>query len=68
VRQLRSYSIEIILVVVLMAAVGLFSYLGYGLVVADTNTRPFSGRQALDIAARQLEFGPRVTGSAESHG
>lgn len=65
-KRLRNYTIELGLVLVLVLAVGFFSYLGYGLVVADTTSRSFSGRQALEFAAEQMEFGPRVTGSEES--
>lgn len=65
-KRLKAYIIEISLVTVLIAAVGLFSYLGYGLVIADTTSRPFSGRQALEFAEEQMEFGPRYTGSPVS--
>lgn len=65
-KRLNAYILEISLVLVLIAAVGLFSYLGYGLVVADTTSRPYSGRQALEFAQEQMEFGPRYTGSPVS--
>ena len=65
-QRFRAYSIEIVLILVLTMAVGFFGYLGYGLAVADTSNRPFSGKQAMRYVTRQLEFGPRVTGSPES--
>lgn len=65
-QRFRAYSIEISLVTILLLAVAFFGYLGYGLVVADSSTRPFSGEQALDYVNNQVDFGPRTTGSEES--
>ena len=65
-RRLRTYRIELTLVLVLFAAVAFFAYLGYGLVQADTAQQTFSGERAFDNVKTQLAFGPRVTGSPES--
>ncbi len=65
--RLRSYTAEILVVLVLAGAVGYFAYLAWGLrtpaeqEVADVD---FSGQMALDHVARQLAFGHRITGSA----
>ncbi len=56
----RLYSIELVLVGVLIGAIGFFGYLGYGLVYT---TPTFSGEQALHYVARQVENGERSTGS-----
>ncbi len=61
--QLRSYRIELVLVAVLLAAIGFFGYLGYGLIYT---TPSFSSDQALSYVRRQVDEGPRVTGSEES--
>ncbi len=61
--RLRLYTIELTLVVVLVAAVGYFGYLGYGLLTPEFVAEPFSGERAYQYAARQLEFGDRSTGS-----
>ena len=65
-QRFRTYSIEIVLIVVLAMAVGFFGYLGYGLAIADTSKRQFSGDQAMLYVQKQLDFGSRVTGSPES--
>jgi hypothetical protein len=62
---LRAYSIEIVLMGVLLSAVFYFAYLGYGLLTLDTSENA-SGEVALVSVERQLEFGPRTTGSAAS--
>ena len=62
---LRAYSIEIVLMGVLLLAVSYFAYLGYGLLTLDTSEQA-SGAVALAAVERQLEFGPRTTGSAAS--
>lgn len=62
-RRLRSYSIELFLVVVLAGAVGFFAYLGYGLLSPTLAAEPFSGEQALRYAEQQTELGVRITGS-----
>lgn len=65
--RLRSYTAEILIVLVLAGAVGYFAYLAWGLrtpaepEVADVD---FSGQMALEHVARQLDFGHRITGSA----
>lgn len=61
--RLRLYSIELLLIVLLMAAVGFFAYLGSGLMQSANSAQEFSGRRAREQAARQLEFGPRITGT-----
>lgn len=63
---LRAYSIELILIATLVAAVLFFGYLGYGLLRPELEVTEFSGEQALAYAARQVEFGPRPAGSAAS--
>lgn len=64
--RLRLYSIELLLIVLLMAAVGFFAYLGSGLMQSANSAQEFSGRRAREQAARQLEFGPRITGTENS--
>lgn len=61
--RLRLYTIELMLVMVLAAAVGYFGYLGYGLLTPEFVAEPFSGDRAYQYAARQMEFGNRATGS-----
>lgn len=61
--QLRSYRIELILVLTLLVAIGFFGYLGYGLVYT---TPSFSSDRALGYVRQQIDYGPRVTGSEES--
>lgn len=61
--QLRAYRIELILVVSLIAAIGFFGYLGYGLIYT---TPSFSSEHAFSYVRRQIDDGPRVTGSEES--
>jgi hypothetical protein len=61
--RLRLYSIELILVVVLAAAVTYFGFLGYGLLTPAFVVEPFSGDRALSYVEKQLEFGDRSTGS-----
>lgn len=63
---MRSYSIELILVVALAAAVAFFGYLGYGLLSPPSNSPKFSGERALEDVTTQVDFGPRVTGSPAS--
>lgn len=61
--QLRTYRVELILVLTLLAAIGFFGYLGYGLIYT---TPSFSSDQAFSYVRRQVDDGPRVTGSEES--
>lgn len=61
--RLRRYSIELVLATVLAAAVAYFAYLGYGLLTPSFAVEPFSGARALQYATRQVEYGPRPTGS-----
>jgi glutaminyl-peptide cyclotransferase len=63
--RLRNYSVEIVLILVLLAAVGFFAYLGYGL-LPTTFVQEFSGDRAYANAEQQLGFGNRRTGSEES--
>lgn len=65
-QSIRLYAIEISLIAALIAAIGFFGYLGYGLVDPATNNPSFSGEQALLFVARQMEYGPRTTGSQGS--
>jgi len=62
---LRSYSIELILMGVLLAAVSYFAYLGYGLLTVNLD-REISGEETLNYVSQQLEYGPRTTGSDAS--
>lgn len=64
--QLKSYWVEWLLVVILMAAIGYFGFLGYGLIGAQTTEEGFSGEVALANAVAQVQFGPRVVGSEQS--
>jgi hypothetical protein len=61
--RLRLYSIELVLGLILLGSVGFFAYLGSGLLQSSTSTQEFSGERALEGAAKQLEFGPRITGT-----
>lgn len=63
INTLRSYSVEISLIVALAASVGFFGYLGYGLIEPPPDELTFSGDRALVHVQRQLEFGPRFPGS-----
>jgi glutaminyl-peptide cyclotransferase len=65
-QSIRLYAAEISLIAALVAAIGFFGYLGYGLVDPATNNPSFSGEQALLYVARQMEFGPRTTGGQNS--
>jgi glutaminyl-peptide cyclotransferase len=65
-KRLRVYKVELLLVMVLLAAVGFFAYLGSGLMRSAASTLEFSGDRALEQATRQLEFGARVTGTENS--
>lgn len=61
--RLRLYSIELLLVFVLAAAVSYFGFLGYGLLTPAFVVEPFSGDRALAYVEKQVEFGDRSTGS-----
>ncbi|MBK8046607.1 MAG: M28 family peptidase [Anaerolineales bacterium] len=65
-QHLRSYSIELILIITLGVAVVFFGYLGYGLLQPDLVNETFSGARALDTAKTIVEFGPRVTGTGSN--
>lgn len=60
---IRLYSIELVLITTLIAAIAFFGYLGYGLIYT---TPTFSGEQALHYVERQVEGGERNTGSANN--
>lgn len=62
-RRLQSYSTEITLLVALVAALGFFGYLGYGLVKPAPDAVVFSGEEALAHVEAQMDFGPRITGT-----
>jgi hypothetical protein len=61
--RVRSYSIEILLTMALIAAVLFFGYLGYGLLRPEVINEPFSGERALSSAEKLVAFGPRITGT-----
>ena len=61
--RLRLYSVELLLVLMLAAAVTYFGLLGYGLLTPAFVVEPFSGDRALNYVEKQLEFGDRSTGS-----
>ncbi|HQY93082.1 M28 family peptidase [Caldilinea sp.] len=65
-QRIRAYSIELILIGALLTAVGFFGYLGYGLLRPDVVNEPFSGARALTNVGKQLDFGPRITGTEAS--
>lgn len=65
-QRIRAYAIELILIAALLASVAFFGYLGYGLLRPDVVDEAFSGEKALAHVARQLDFGPRITGTAAS--
>ncbi len=65
-QRLRAYSIELILIGALLASVAFFGYLGLGLLRPDVVNEPFSGERALANVSRQLDFGPRITGTEAS--
>lgn len=65
-QRIRAYIIELILIGALLAAVGFFGYLGYGLLRPDVVNEPFSGERALVNVRSQLNFGPRITGTEAS--
>lgn len=65
-QRLRAYSIELILISALLASVLFFGYLGFGLLRPDVVNEPFSGEKALATVSRQLDFGPRITGTEAS--
>lgn len=64
--RLRAYSIELVLVAILLTAVGFFAYLGTGLMQSNADAQEFSGRRALALAEQQVKFGARVTGTENS--
>lgn len=65
-QRIRAYAIELILIGALLLSVGFFGYLGYGLLRPDVVNDPFSGEKALANVAKQLDFGPRITGTEAS--
>ena len=64
--RLRSYTIELLLIGTLLLSVLFFGYLGYGLLRPEVISETFSGEKALANAQKQVEFGPRVTGTERS--
>jgi len=65
-KRLRRYYIEIILILLLGAAVGYFAYLGYGLLAPSYTLEPFSGERAKFYVDQQAAFGPRAAGTENS--
>ena len=64
--RIRLYSIELVLITLLAAAVAYFGYLGYGLLAPNLVLVPFSGASALLYAEQQVAYGDRTTGSKAS--
>lgn len=64
--RIRAYFIELILIGALLASVAFFGYLGVGLLRPDVVNEPFSGEKALANVTRQLNYGPRITGTEAS--
>lgn len=62
-RMIRSHSVELALLALLIAAIGYFAYLAYGLMPGSVADQPFSGSRALDHARQIASFGPRPVGS-----
>lgn len=60
--RFRAYSIELTLTAILLASIGFFGYLGYGLIASSGRTPPFSGSEAWDNAKTLMEKGARITG------
>lgn len=60
---LRNYGVELALIAVLGLAVAFFGYLAVGLLPERVVNEPFSGENALQLAARQVDFGTRSTGT-----
>jgi hypothetical protein len=65
-QRLRSYSLELVLIGFLLAAVAFFAYLGERLLRSGGGDETFSGQRALENVSQQLAFGPRVTGTQAS--
>ena len=65
-KRLRRYSVEIILILLLGAAVGYFAYLGYGLLAPSYALEPFSGERAKFYVDQQIAFGERSAGTASN--
>lgn len=63
---MRGYWVELTLVALLMAAVGYFGFLGYGLIAAQSSETVYSGEDALAVVASQMELGPRIVGTTPS--
>lgn len=63
-RAIRSHSIELALLAILLSAIGYFAYLAYGLMPGSIADQEFSGSRALDHAQKLVAFGPRPAGSA----
>ena len=65
-QRLRNYSIELILVLSLVMAVGFFGYLGYGLVSPAVGSEDYSSSRVLEYVDVQMAFGTRVVGTQPS--
>lgn len=63
-RTIRSHSIELILLTILLSAISYFAYLAYGLMPGSVADQSFTGSRALDHARQVASFGPRPVGSA----
>jgi glutaminyl-peptide cyclotransferase len=62
-QSIRSYTIELSLIAALLAAIGFFGYIGYGLIDPAAANPNFSGQQAMLHVTQQMGYGPRYTGS-----
>lgn len=66
IQSIRSYTVEICLIAALIAAIGFFGYLGYGLIDPALTHPTFSSERALAYVTEQVKFGARPTGSREN--
>ncbi len=65
-RLLRTYGVELALVVTLGLAVAFFGYLALGLLPSNVVDESFDAARALDAVERQVEFGARTPGTQSS--
>jgi len=65
-RLLRSYGVELVLIMTLALAVAFFGYLAVGLLPRNVVSESFNGRRALANVERQVAFGARATGTRAS--
>lgn len=65
-RLLRTYGVELALVVALALAVAFFGYLAVGLLPSNVVDESFDGARALNSIERQVDFGARTPGTQSS--